>query len=87
MEPVFEKTYGPHGDWVTLFKTGEGFLRTELVRGTANPQQYLTLDHWSSEEAYENFRLNNAAQYKSVDARCEALTESETEIGRFKKLA
>jgi hypothetical protein len=29
---AFEKTYGPEGAWVQLFRTGEGYVRTELLR-------------------------------------------------------
>jgi heme-degrading monooxygenase HmoA len=85
MEATFETIYGPQGDWVTLFKTGEGFIRTELNRSATDPRLYLTLDYWTSEEAYDRLREHHAAEYEAIDAKCEALTEEETEVGKFKK--
>jgi heme-degrading monooxygenase HmoA len=86
MEATFERIYGPQGDWAALFKTGEGFVRTELNRSQSDPQVYLTMDYWSSAEAYERFRQQHTAEYKRIDVGCESLTEDETEIGRFTPL-
>jgi heme-degrading monooxygenase HmoA len=83
MEDAFLRIYGPEGDWARLFKSGEGYLGTELNRNLSDQQVYVTLDFWSSEEAYNRFRKANAAAYKEIDARCESLTESEVELGRF----
>jgi hypothetical protein len=46
----------------------------------------LTLDFWTSQKSYEDFRQRSAARYAAIDAECEALTESEVEIGRFARL-
>jgi heme-degrading monooxygenase HmoA len=86
MEPTFEAIYGPAGDWVALFRTGEGFLRTELIHSRTEPQVYLTLDYWTSAEAYEAFRQRHSADYQAIDARCEELTEEETDLGQFNPL-
>ena len=40
----FERIYGPNGDWVQLFKKGEGYLGTELRRDVSNGLRYVTLD-------------------------------------------
>ena len=86
MEEMFEKHYGPAGTWAQLFRKGEGFIATELSRDLERPGRYLTLDFWSSQKAYENFREQHAARYKEIDAECEAMTESEAEIGRFARV-
>src|SRR5579863_9476886 len=86
MEKRFEKIYGPHGDWVQLFAQDNAFVRTELVR-ESNSASYLTLDFWTSEKAYDAFRKRNRAKYKALDLRCEGMTESEREIGRFVRLS
>lgn len=83
MEATFEKIYGPQGDWVALFQTGKGYIRTDLNRSLEDKQVYVTLDYWSSQEAYDRFRTANTAAYKEIDTRCEILTEGEVEIGRF----
>jgi heme-degrading monooxygenase HmoA len=83
METTFEGTYGSQGDWARLFETGEGYVRTELNRSLTDPQVYVTLDFWRSQEDYDRFRTTNSATYKEIDTRCESLTESEGEVGRF----
>ena len=84
-ELEFEATYGPDGDWVRLFRRDDAFVGTELVRDLQSRRKYLTLDFWTSQQAYEKFRERNAAEYKAIDARCEGLTEAEREVGRFEK--
>jgi quinol monooxygenase YgiN len=79
----FEMAYGPQGDWAALFARSGDFVRTDLVPDPADPLLFRTLDYWTSGAAYEHFRQQHAAEYKAIDARCEAMTESEVEIGRF----
>jgi heme-degrading monooxygenase HmoA len=80
---LFEQIYGPGGDWVQLFRKGRGYGETRLVRGFDQPLRYLTLDFWESREDYETFKSRHADEYKTIDARCEALTETERELGKF----
>jgi hypothetical protein len=42
-ESEFEKVYGSTGDWVRLFRTANGFVRTELTRKGGSPRHYITL--------------------------------------------
>lgn len=79
----FERAYGPHGEWVTLFQDGAGYLGTEFLRDEARPHTYLTLDRWESVAAYDAFRAARAAAYAAIDARCEGLTVSERRLGGF----
>lgn len=83
MEAAFENAYGPQGAWSRLFGSGEGYLRTELVRDLETTGRYLTMDFWSSKQAYEQFRLANADQYRAIDEECEELTASESKLGEF----
>ena len=87
MEAAFEKSYGPEGNWAQLFRKGEGFVATELSHDVKEPGRYLTLDFWSSQEAYESFREQHAARYQEIDAECEAMTEKEKKIGEFERAA
>ena len=82
-EETFERIYGPEGEWAQLFRSGEGYLGTALNRSLADPQVYLTLDFWSSEQAYDRFRKANEGAYKQIDQRCQALTGDEKEVGRY----
>lgn len=79
----FEYAYGPNGDWVRLFRTGDGYLRTELHRDSEKPGRYITLDFWRSSEQYEAFREQAKSAYQEIDRRCERLTESEELLGTF----
>jgi len=83
MEKQFETAYGRHGEWVKLFRQDPAYIRTELIQDVRDASRYLTLDFWVSEAAYEAFREGRKDEYKSIDARCEQMTEAEREVGRF----
>ncbi len=85
-ETRFEKAYGPHGVWATLFAQGDGFVATELNRDLKDPARYLTLDMWVSKQAYDGFRATHQAEYHAIDEQCESLTEHERELGTFERL-
>ena len=74
---VFERIYGPDGDWARLFQTARGYVGTELFRSVATPGRYLTVDDWAARAAYEIFRTRSAGAYQELDARCDELTLSE----------
>ena len=82
-EAEFLEAYGPQGTWVQLFRRAPGFVRTELHRDRVQPERFLTLDYWESEESWQAFRSQFRSEYEAIDARCAALTLSEHEIGKF----
>ncbi len=82
-EKKFERTYGPEGEWVRLFRRGKGYLRTELFRDAETRGRYLTVDYWISREAYEAFRRKFDHEFGILDKQCESLTEQETPLGSF----
>ncbi len=86
LEKKFEEAYGAHGVWAEFFRRGQGYLETELLRDMEAPGHYMTIDRWDSKAAYEAFRSRFAAEYSAIDRRCEALTQSETEIGAYETL-
>jgi quinol monooxygenase YgiN len=83
LEKRFKLVYGPNGDWVRLFRQDECYIRTELVRDVKSERTYVTLDYWTSQKAYDAFRARHLDAYKALDHKCEGLTASEREIGRF----
>lgn len=85
-EKKFEAIYGPHGQWAELFQRSENYLGTELNRDLQDGARYVTLDSWTSQEAYEGFRAQHAHEYASLDAWCAELTEREVELGRFTRI-
>lgn len=82
----FEEIYGPDGAWVQLFRRGEGYLGSELVRDLEQTGRYLTMDFWKSRSAHERFRERFLAEYEAIDQQCEQLTEAEVKIGEFERL-
>ena len=83
----FQKVYGSEGVWAKLFRHGEGYIRTDLMRDLRTPGRYLTLDFWASREAYARFKKENRAEYHAIDEKCGSLTESEVKVGEFQRSA
>jgi hypothetical protein len=79
----FEQAYGPDGDWSRLFARYSGFNGTMLLRDTANPRRYLTIDAWEALADRERMLIEAAERYAALDATCDAWTESEAEVGIF----
>jgi heme-degrading monooxygenase HmoA len=82
---AFERAYGPDGDWAKFFREGKGYLGTELIHDTQQPDRYLTMDYWKSRANYETFKKQNRKMYEIIDQKCEALTTKEVEIGKFSR--
>jgi heme-degrading monooxygenase HmoA len=82
----FEQAYGTKGVWARFFRSGKGYIQTELIRSIGTPGRYLTLDLWTSSQAYQRFKKENRVEYRVLDKRCESLTERETEVGGFKSI-
>src|SRR5262249_54149811 len=82
-EAEFVEKYGPDGTWARFFRSGEGYIRTELVRDAADPRRFLTLDYWQSQSDFKRFRERNRAAYEGLDKEFESLTEKETRLGSF----
>ena len=77
-EADFEEAYGDDGTWVRFFRSGAGFIGSELMRGTDGI--YLTIDRWDSLSAQQAFREANARRYAELDSAGLALTLEETLI-------
>lgn len=85
-EEAFETAYGPAGDWAGLFRKSQDYLGSELLKDRSDPARYLTVDRWTSREAFEEFRHHHAGEYQSLDDRCSALTEKEIPLGSYETL-
>jgi len=80
---AFESAYGPDGEWARLFRSSPEYRGTELLRDAYVPGSYLTIDRWSSEDAFRAFRKDHDADYESIDRSSDALTSKETRIGAY----
>jgi heme-degrading monooxygenase HmoA len=82
-EERFENAYGPDGDWVRLFRSDSSYRETRLLRDPFRPTIYLTLDFWSSRQAYEKFLAEHHAEYQTIDEASAGLTSSERRVGWY----
>ncbi len=82
----FERIYNSDGHWVDLFRKSDGFLGTELLRDGEDSQRYMTIDRWKSSKDYETFLLQWNAEYATLDAQCEGLTERESLLGKWESI-
>jgi heme-degrading monooxygenase HmoA len=80
-EELFERTYGPEGEWARLFQPDGRYRGTRLLRDVGATRVYVTMDSWESRAAYEEFREKFAAEYGELDRECEGLTVSEKHLG------
>ncbi|HVO62273.1 MAG TPA: antibiotic biosynthesis monooxygenase [Terriglobales bacterium] len=81
----FEQAYGASGDWAQLFRSGDGYSGTELIRDETDPYRYVTIDLWRSRQDYETFRNQHADEYRRIDVACERMTETERALGTFER--
>jgi heme-degrading monooxygenase HmoA len=80
---AFEAAYGPEGSWAQLFRLSSDYQGTELMREAYVSGKYLTVDRWTSEEAFRAFRRDHDSKYESLDRACDSLTSRETRIGVY----
>ena len=80
---AFEAAYGPQGAWAELFRTSPDYKGTELLRDAYVPGAYLTIDRWTSEDAFRAFRKAHDSEYEVLDRKCDALTSKETRVGAY----
>ena len=63
-EPAeFERAYGPDGDWAQFFRTGRGYIGTELLHDVETPSRYLVIDRWETAEAYNAFAAEHREEW------------------------
>jgi heme-degrading monooxygenase HmoA len=79
----FLELYGPSGKWAQLFKTGQGYLGTQLIRDVSASNMYVTIDRWTSRDRYEKFLMDNKEELERIDSEGEKLTINEIKIGWF----
>jgi heme-degrading monooxygenase HmoA len=80
---AFEAAYSTSGAWAALFRSSSDYRGTELLRDAYIPGSYLTIDRWTSEEAFRAFRKDHDQEYEQLDRACDALTSSESRIGAY----
>jgi len=86
-EERFEKVYGPEGAWARLFRSDSNYRETRLLRDLFHPAIYLTLDFWTSRQAYEEFLAGHRTEYQMLDDINSGMTTDERRIGWYELVA
>ena len=66
-ERDFERIYAANGDWATLFAGSDGYLGTELYRCIGTAGRYITVDRFSSAEAWHRLLATHGPRYVELD--------------------
>ncbi len=82
----FERVYEPEGEWAQFFRTGSGFVGTELLRDVELPGRYLVLDRWESRGAYNAFVEANRDEYVRRVDETTGHYEQELRFGTFENV-
>ena len=79
-EAEFERLYSASGASAHLFGRSTSYLGTELYRAVEQPGRYLTVDRFSSREAWQRFLREHGEDYAELDSRCGTLTSAEIDV-------
>ena len=82
----FERVYGPGGDWTAFFRSGRGYIGTELLRDVELAGRYLVVDRWESAEAYDAFVAANREEYMSRVDETAFMHQQELRFGTFESV-
>ena len=83
---AFERAYGADGDWAQFFRTGRGYIGTELLRDVEHPGRNLVIDRWESPEDYNAFAAENRDAYMHRVDDTRFLYEQELRFGTFENV-
>lgn len=83
----FELAFGPGGAWSKLFARSPGFRGTTLMRDEKNPNRYLKIDLWDSEDFRAQWINENESEYEALLASITDWTESMNILGTYRVLA
>lgn len=83
LDRSFEEAYGQNGIYDRLYKMDREYLGTELLKCSEMNGNYITIDRWTSEQAYKNFKERMKSEIKAADERCSELTDHEAPLGGY----
>jgi heme-degrading monooxygenase HmoA len=82
----FERVYGPEGEWASFFRTGTGYIGTELLKDVEVPSRYLVIDRWDSSDAYNTFVAERRDEYMRRVDETAFHYERELRLGTFENV-
>lgn len=82
-EEEFARAYAADGAWAQLFRRGDGYVGTRLLRPTEPGGWWLTIDSWADRSAFDAFQARHGATYSELDRQLEGLAGDEEFVGAF----
>jgi heme-degrading monooxygenase HmoA len=82
----FEGVYGPEGEWASFFRSGTGYIGTELLKDVEVPGRYLVIDRWDSFDAYNTFVAEHRDEYMRRVDETAFHYERELRLGTFENV-
>ncbi|SMD32567.1 hypothetical protein SAMN04488029_0915 [Reichenbachiella faecimaris] len=79
----FLKVYDSKGDWVQLFSKSPDYVKTELFCETETNQMFITIDYWTSKEAYQEFYKKHKKEVDLIDALGDNMTSLEERVAEL----
>jgi len=68
------------------FRLGEGYVGTELLRSSHEPNVFRTVDRWESATCSGIFQERFGVECKKLDTQLEGYTSSEKKVGVFSEV-
>jgi heme-degrading monooxygenase HmoA len=86
-DPVgFEEVYGPDGEWAQFFRSGIGYIGTELLHDVDESERFLVIDRWESADAYNAFATGQREEYMRRVDDTRYLYDQELRFGTFENV-
>jgi len=70
-------------DWPVLFSRSDEYKGTIVGKNTTDPRVYLTMDEWTSKDAFDRFVAANRSDFDKLSERHKRLCDSITNIGFY----
>jgi hypothetical protein len=80
---TFVEFYNSNGTWAQFFQQSPDYVGTDFLKSEKNENQFITIDMWLSQQAYEQFLEDHKEKYQEIDKRCEGFTVEEALIGKY----
>ena len=76
----FGQFYDPKGEWVKFFSQANGYEGTEVLESGEGDNIFLVIDHWESEEAFNEYVKSRKADYDLLKEKAKAASRTKKRI-------
>jgi hypothetical protein len=76
--------FGPDGIWARFLRQAEGYIATDLKRGSTDDEQYRVRDFWRGHRGFEVFREQFSEGFAEFDRQIvDELVEKQEFVGAY----